>query len=359
MNAEPLVDVIIPVHDASRPLARAIESSILNPSLDDGAVRVTVVCHNLAAKEVSDSLTDQMGSRIRLVEFDDGLHSPAGPRNFGISQATARYVSFLDSDDFVEPGALGGWLEWAEDDDLDVLIPRQRHHAGDRIRTPPVRPFRRRVTAVPDRLIYRTAVFGLVRRDILERGKIAYSEGFETGEDRAFSAKLYFSAGRIGYARGLAQYIVGDDAVERVTTKPRPVGEALAALAQLLEDPWFADRTVRERRSMAAAFTRVTIFGAVSARSAPGLWTPEDARSASEVIGALDRGIPGFDRCLSIVDRHLVDTLRDPTSQAARVAQLSVDRRRHLSLPALVCRDLRGQFSVEGPLRLMIASALL
>jgi len=160
------VDVVIAIHDASRPLQRAL-ASLADAGLPDDAVRTTVVCHGVAKEDVQRGVDEAMRSRVRWLHTDDG-RGPGMPFGVGIAAAEAEYVSIMGSDDWLEPGALAGWLDFARANRLDAVIPRERHASGALVRTPPVRswPLHRRVRLDPlrDRLVYRTAPLGLVRR---------------------------------------------------------------------------------------------------------------------------------------------------------------------------------------------------
>ena len=76
---------------------------------------------------------------------------------------------------------------------------------------------------VRDRLAYRTAPLGLLKRETVERLGLRFPEGLPTGEDQAFSARLWFEGRGLRYAAGAPRYVVGADAVTRVSTTPRPL----------------------------------------------------------------------------------------------------------------------------------------
>ena len=101
------VEVIVPVHDRGRPLARAV-ASVAESGLRWGdQVVVTVVAHNLPVDAAEDMLASvPSDALVTVLACDDGLPSPAGPRTLALERSRARYVSFLDSDDWLEPGAL-------------------------------------------------------------------------------------------------------------------------------------------------------------------------------------------------------------------------------------------------------------
>ena len=93
-----LISVIIPVYNVSQYLPRCIES-VINQTyqnleiilVDDGATDDSgVICDDYARKD----------PRIRVVHKENGGLSSA--RNAGIQIARGEYLTFIDSDDYVD-----------------------------------------------------------------------------------------------------------------------------------------------------------------------------------------------------------------------------------------------------------------
>lgn len=349
------VDLIIAVHDPSRPLQRAVDSVTGTPG-----VTVTVVCHNISRDEIAATLTGEALDAVRLLELSDGIRSAAGPFNHGIAASRATYVSIMGSDDYLEPGALAAWTAQADRESLTALIAPERHASGRPVRTPPVRPFRRGLLdGVKDRLAYRTAPLGLVRREAVGRLGLEFAPGLATGDDQAFSAKLWFSGEAVAYAHRAPRYVVGDDAEQRVTLAPRALSDELRFVDELLGDPWFARLSPAPRTALAIKLTRVHVFSAASRLSDRDEWTEPDRRYLTGLLRRLESAAPGFARPLSIADRRLLDALAAGGARGGDIRALCAARRRFGRPSTLVARDLRGQLAVEGPLRFAVASALL
>lgn len=349
----PLVDLIIAVHDPRRPLERALRS------VTAGAVRITVVCHNISAAEIKHTVVADGAQNVRFLELSDGIRSAAGPFAYGISEATARYVSIMGSDDTLEPRALPHWAALAERHTLTAFIPPQRHASGRVIRTPPARRLRGMlVDGVRDRLAYRTAPLGLIRRDAVDRLGLIFAEGMATGEDQLFSAKLWFSGEPIGYDRRAPAYLVGADAPGRVSMAARPPAEELRFIDGLIADPWFAQLTDPQRQALVIKLVRIHVFAVVLRCLDEAAWVAEDRRYLRSLLARLTTCAPQFPTPLSRADRRLLDALADHDSSWAHVQHLAAARRRFGRPSTLVTRGLRGTLAVEGPLRIMSASAL-
>ncbi|NBH82434.1 glycosyltransferase [bacterium C-53] len=111
------VSVIIPVYNVEKYLEECL-NSIIGQSL----TQIEIIC-------VNDGSTDRSGdilrryqkkdTRISVYEKMNGGQSSA--RNLGLRKATGKYLYFMDSDDYLEPGALETLYDESERLNLDVL----------------------------------------------------------------------------------------------------------------------------------------------------------------------------------------------------------------------------------------------
>jgi hypothetical protein len=356
----PIVDLVIPVHDASRPLQRALDSLVLSGLRIPEELRITVVCHNISQADIEDSLSTRAREVVRFLEYNDGEQSPAGPFMQGLRSATGEYVSIMGSDDTLEPGALAAWLAVAERSELTALIPPERHANGNKVATPPIRPFRRGVLdPLKDRLAYRTAPLGLIRRSAIDRLGLDMPSSQRSGSDQLFGVKLWFSGERIGYAKGAPKYVVGADAVSRVTLKPRPAREELQAVAELIAHPFVRSLAPRRRRAIVTKSVRVHIFSAALVRTRDDRWTDEDRATIAELLADFAEAAPGYRRPLSLADRRLLEALESGSASAEALKRMLAARSRFGHPLTVLTRDVRGLLATDGPLRLMVAARLL
>lgn len=358
MADSPVVDVIIPVHDASRPLRRPI-GSLLRSGLDPtGEMRITVVAHNVSANEVRNSLPDDFAAHVRFLECADGLPSPAGPRTLGLQHSDGTYVAFVDSDDHHDDGALKDWVGRAESRNLDAVLPQQRHDNGARIRTPPTRPWRTRdLHPIRDRLAYRTAPLALLRRDTIQRVDARFETGVRNGSDQIFALKFWFADTRVRLARGGPGYIVGSDAVTRVTTQPHPLESELRATMKLLGDPWFHELGDAAKHAIVVKFVRIQFMAGLSKRLGNANWDDDSAESAVDFLNAARRASPTFTDSISFADARLCQAVlrRAPADELAAL----VRRRSAFGAPqTVITPKLNTVLAVNAPLRFMAASAL-
>lgn len=280
------IEVVIPVHDPARPLERGLKS-ILSQRAELGALgvglRATVVCHNIPVEAIKARLPGELAAHddVTWLELADGTKSPAGPRNAALDKSSATFLSFLDSDDYLEPGSLAAWWQTAVAHDAAAVIAPLRTPEGSILRSPRIRPSKPAVLdPIKDGLAYRSVPYGLLRRSALLDCGFRYAEGVEIGEDLEATLRLWFRGGRICYPYSSPAYHQTDaSAGTRVTSAVRPLAEEFRWLDALAATPWIHSASQAERRAIALKLLRVHGIGAlvrrgtVSGTSAAAEWS--------------------------------------------------------------------------------------
>lgn len=351
----PSIDIIIPVHTPDRKIERAVGSVL---AYTQAAVRVIVVIHNAVPGGVLDRLADWRDDpRLLVRELVDGLSSPAGPMNLGLERSDADFVAFMGSDDALEPGAIDAWLEVQRETGASVVIAPMRDERGRMIATPPARIWRtRRLRLDRDRLAYRAAPLGLVcRKDF---GDLRFSPGLRSGEDIAYTLRLWGSGCPIAFPRKAPAYLVHDDAGDRVTFSARSVSEDFAFLEGVLADPEIVGLGFRDRQAIAVKIVRAHVFDAVRNREASS-WSLEERAELARVCERLLDWMPSAEQLLSLNERALLDVILDPERSAEELNRASLARRRYFSLPAVLTRNPLFLMHRQSPLRFGIATVLL
>ncbi len=101
MESMPLITVIVPVFNTQKHLSKCIDS-IINQSYQN----LQILLINDGSTDNSPAICDayaERDSRIRVIHKENKGVSSA--RNLGIEISTGDYISFIDSDDWLEPGA--------------------------------------------------------------------------------------------------------------------------------------------------------------------------------------------------------------------------------------------------------------
>jgi glycosyltransferase involved in cell wall biosynthesis len=198
----PLLSVVVPVYRVEDYLSRCLDSILAGP--DD---RIEVVGVDDRSPDRSGELLDGYARRDRRVR---PLHLPhnAGlgrARNAGLAHARGRYVWFVDSDDWLTPGAVPAVLDRLARTDPDVLVVGHAdvHPDGRWVPHTPGRFGARRVDGPPAPLARRpdllrlahSACTKVAHRGLLDRTGLRFTSGWY--EDGLFSHVLLLSAPRI------------------------------------------------------------------------------------------------------------------------------------------------------------------
>lgn len=120
ITSEQLVSVIIPVYNVSRYLPQCFDSVISQTYrnleiivIDDGSTDDSgIICDQYAEKD----------DRIHVIHTDNrGL---ASARNLGLENVSGEYISFIDSDDWIEPQTIETFIGAALKTEADIVIAR-------------------------------------------------------------------------------------------------------------------------------------------------------------------------------------------------------------------------------------------
>ena len=363
--SRPEIEVIIPVHDASRPLARTIES--LDRADFGDRLAITVVAHNIPASAITDGLDAPVLQGVTIESCDDGRNTPAGPRRLAMLGSTARYVCFVDSDDWLEPGALRAWLACADrhaarhGNDPAAIIAPERHASGKPIRNPPIRLLRTRLDPLRDRLPYRSAVRGLYSTAAIREQDIDFGTTGGNGSDLAFSLGMWYSGRALLFAGGTPAYVLGDDGAVRVTRTPRPLSAELAACSEILESPWFAGLPEIDRRLVATKFVRMHLIPGLVSRVDTAAddqldRIAADGRAFLQLTGAV---APGYERVLALLHRRIADVLLETDADPRRLRRLARDWHAFRPLDVAFTRNPLDLLRRDAPPRWVTAMLLL
>ncbi len=118
MNKNPVLSVIVPVYNVEEYLAECLDS-IINQTykdieiivVDDGSTDNSgLICNEYAAKY----------DKITVYHKQNGGLSSA--RNYGIERANGKYLSFIDSDDFIDKDMFYILMNLATINDADIVM---------------------------------------------------------------------------------------------------------------------------------------------------------------------------------------------------------------------------------------------
>ena len=113
------VSVIVPAHNASKYLRKCLDS-LVNQTLKD----IEIIVINDASTDNTKQILDEYKSKYKNIKvFTNKMNKGIGyNRNLGIKKANGKYISFIDSDDYVDIAFLEKMYNKAENNNLDLVI---------------------------------------------------------------------------------------------------------------------------------------------------------------------------------------------------------------------------------------------
>jgi hypothetical protein len=261
----PTISIVIPVHTETRPVERAVRSAIGQDTTKAQAIEVIVVCHEVSNQAIKKRLGELTSNQtIRVLEFKDGVRSPAGPINFGLRQAKGKWILIVGSDDYLEDDFAAQYLNLLQArPELDVvLLPIRLSNNFEYFPSPiPQLGIRRNLRTIRDRLFYRTAPAALVKTSLLQDADAElYTEGIPTGEDIIHSAWLWTHAKKIYMDRKMSHYVATDDANDRVTTMSYTSKELQKPFEILVQRTWFQQLPHSTRNAFGIKYFRSNVL---------------------------------------------------------------------------------------------------
>lgn len=124
----PLVSVIIPVYNVEKYLNQCLDSVIAQTLTD-----IEIICVNDRSTDGSLGILEEYEKKDKRIRVVTQPNSGAGAaRNRGLSMASGKYLSFLDSDDFFEPDMLELAYQKAEEDSADFVVFNSNQYYTDK-----------------------------------------------------------------------------------------------------------------------------------------------------------------------------------------------------------------------------------
>ncbi|MFA1624373.1 glycosyltransferase [Rhizobium mongolense] len=174
------VSVIVPAFNTEQYIHKCIQSAL------EQDVDLELILVNDGSTDETGRVCDYYASRDRRVQV---IHQENGgqgaARNLALDLAGGRYIYFLDSDDYLYPGALKTLRDVSDRNELDICAPASLSHYYER-------PFEY-ISCLPSRMQF-------IRRSILEKHAIRQPSS-RSGQDGVFSHEVLCFAESFGIAQ--------------------------------------------------------------------------------------------------------------------------------------------------------------
>lgn len=190
------ISVIVPVYNVAAYLPQCLDSIL---SQDHSALEVILI--DDGSTDDSGVICDQYAAgdpRVRVIHRKNG--GAAAAKNTGLAFATGEYLSFVDSDDYLEPGAYGYMMEALRGTGADAGEFSFRDVYRNRTEDQILYPERRIMTGREYLIRYTESWSGALLWNKLYKRKLFDGVVFEEGhkiDDEYFTYQGFFRANRV------------------------------------------------------------------------------------------------------------------------------------------------------------------
>jgi glycosyltransferase involved in cell wall biosynthesis len=284
------VDVVIPVRNGARYIARCLDSIIAQSM----PARATVVVDDGSTDDTAAIVEGYMGRWPALQLVQTGKRGLPHARNTGIANCQAPFVAFLDSDDVWEPSKLERQMRLFSTAPSRVgLVYCSYYHideAGRRLEGRRIVEPRRRHDLLHDLLVEGNIVSGsgsavVVRRELLERTG-GFDEKLTFGEDWDLWLRLAEVAEFDFVPDALVGIRLHDQSMQRSDASQREKRFLLQTL--LILDRWY--QTPKFPPELRVEYRRTVVHLAIlKAKREPALQLPRQLELFREIKGGSGR----------------------------------------------------------------------
>lgn len=208
----PSISVIVPVYNVEKYLKRCVDS-ILNQDMKE----IEVILINDGSTDSSPSICDEYAKRdIRIKVIHKKNSRVAAARNDGIKLATGKYISFIDSDDWIESNMYKCMHKKAEEFNVDFIMcdfskkgVEKSYNVSQQIDSGFYDKDKIKKELFQCLIMFENIEFPptisnwtcLFKREFLIKNNIFYDEDIHYCEDSIFGSKAMYNANRFYYMK--------------------------------------------------------------------------------------------------------------------------------------------------------------
>lgn len=211
----PLVSILVPVYGVDKFIAKCARS-LLDQTYENIEYVFVDDCSpddsiNVLKKVLLD-YPHRVGS-VKIVSHKVNL-GLSGARNTALLNASGEYVTFVDSDDYLDLDAIEKLVALAKKDGSDIIVSNLRYIYGDKHENIKFNIAREPRLYIRQLLTYEIPVCvcaRLYRRKLFVDSHIKFIEGLNFGEDYVTSPRIAYFANKISYCREVYYNYVQDN----------------------------------------------------------------------------------------------------------------------------------------------------
>jgi glycosyltransferase involved in cell wall biosynthesis len=213
----PKISVVIPVYNVEKHIKRCIDS-VLNQTYQD----FEIILIDDGSEDQSGQICDEYANkdkRVKVIHKENARVSAA--RNDGIKMAKGKYLSFIDSDDWIEPEMFQVMVNKAEELNLDFIMCdyKKRFNKYEDHRSQPIRSGYYSTEEIKKELFPCLIMFEYIEfpptisnwvcifnLEFIRKNNLYYDEDIHYCEDSILGSKMMYHATNFYYLKGYYFY---------------------------------------------------------------------------------------------------------------------------------------------------------
>ena len=212
-----MISIIVPVYNAEKYIRKCLDS-IVNQTYKD----LEIILVDDGSPDNSGAICDeyaQNDSRIKVIHKQNGGLSSA--RNAGLDVASGEFLTFIDSDDYIEENTMADVVDAISQRDVEIVLIREKqvNLKGETTKIVGDKPTN--TTFYKDKEFLVELVLGkqingacdkFYKRDCIK--DLRFEEGRHHGEDMLFNVSYLDRVKTVGYVDSIKySYVANDDSV--------------------------------------------------------------------------------------------------------------------------------------------------
>ncbi|MFX0548031.1 glycosyltransferase family 2 protein [Hathewaya histolytica] len=232
------ISIIVTAYNAEKYITECLDS-LSKQTLDDYEVIVVNDGSTDGTKAILESYEHLQGKLSIITQENSG---PSSARNEGIKLARGEYITFIDSDDWMEKDALEYLYKMALDKEADIVISDFWIHKKDsrQKHTQVTNEKNNNISAIRDlcRSDIMPAVWNkLYKRELFFNNDILFTEDLYSGEDLEINIRLfYFAENIVKTDRAFIHYLVREDGLTKeINSKKLTIYKGMSLIEDFLK----------------------------------------------------------------------------------------------------------------------------
>ena len=206
---EPKISVIVPIYNSEKYLKKCVDS-ILNQTLED----IEIILINDGSKDNSHSICLEYQEKYKeKIKYINNINiGCSATRNLGIKQASAEYITFVDSDDYIEKDMYKDMYNMIIEDKSDLVITGIKYNQNGKIlKKKLVKKIKNIKDIFSEKTLINYVCAKIFKKSIIEKENIEFIVNSHYQEDMVFSFMYCLNVKKISFLNKLNyNYILHD-----------------------------------------------------------------------------------------------------------------------------------------------------